>query len=716
MKKFRFVSFIICVFLAVPYITVFADNAYYTYQNQYAAAQQSGDLYAMAAAVKGIESVYAYPSSKDEYNRLAWPCQTLAQLYEKNGYYDDALAYYQKALNYINWLNANGENYTDSVKGLTSVINHLNIMPKSYIPTTDAGDVPFYGAKAEPQFGLYSGRCNSTDSRYDSAYLLYVQFFNENISSFNYLIEQNKRKFTEIAWNVPNENADDLQRIANGSSDGYIIENLKFLSELTDTNILLRFGAEVNCWPSVPGDDAERARFIDLFKRAYIHISTLARTYAPNAAMVFSPNDISNWNVTAADFYPGDEYVDWIGVSAYGNKQAEASNEAADLNDAFYCRGVYGSEIVKIKDIMSIANKPVIISECGFSYSGDGGLQTEAYAIEQIKEFYTYVNMVYPQVKCIFYFDNNIAWEDRVYKLSDNWNVFNTYKDTLNENIAANAVLTGAEPVAYKTLSGNINKNTTVYTYAYYPTESPVTVTYRLDGVWTGQSVQAPYKYTIDISSLAQGTHTLSVTASCANTSRTTDYTFNVVSAPDPKTGMTDISGHWAYDVIADCIANSYFKGTSATTFEPESNMTRAMFVKVLANIDKCSAQDYTKTSYSDVAQNEWYYNVICWAQSNSIISSDTLNFYPDENITREDICVFFANYMKYLNKEFKSVKGENVFADNADISDYAAEAVKLCQTAGIVNGSDGNMFNPKSFATRAEVAAMTVRFCNLLK
>ena len=82
MKKFRFVSFIICVFLAVPYITVFADNAYYTYQNQYAAAQQSGDLYAMAAAVKGIESVYAYPSSKDEYNRLAWHCQTLAQLYE----------------------------------------------------------------------------------------------------------------------------------------------------------------------------------------------------------------------------------------------------------------------------------------------------------------------------------------------------------------------------------------------------------------------------------------------------------------------------------------------------------------------------------------------------------------------------------------------------------------------------------------------------------
>ena len=94
----------------------------------------------------------------------------------------------------------------------------------------------------------------------------------------------------------------------------------------------------------------------------------------------------------------------------------------------------------------------------------------------------------------------------------------------------------------------------------------------------------------------------------------------------------------------------------------------------------------------------------------------ENVDYVPDENITREDICVFFANYMKYLNKEFKSVKGENVFADNSDISDYAAEAVKLCQTAGIINGSDGNMFNPKSFATRSEVAAMTVRFCNLLQ
>ena len=76
--------------------------------------------------------------------------------------------------------------------------------------------------------------------------------------------------------------------------------------------------------------------------------------------------------------------------------------------NAYYGQGIYDTDpLVGIQHIVKVAaahNKPVMISECGFPYYS-GSEDTTAYAVDQLTKFYSYVNMIYPQVKAVFYFD-----------------------------------------------------------------------------------------------------------------------------------------------------------------------------------------------------------------------------------------------------------------------------------------------------------------------
>lgn len=73
------------------------------------------------------------------------------------------------------------------------------------------------------------------------------------------------------------------------------------------------------------------------------------------------------------------------------------------------------------------------------------------------------------------------------------------------------------------------------------------------------------------------------------------------------------------------------------------------------------------------------------------------------------------ANYAKAMGYTIPKAHAETAFADNGSIADWAKEAVKAMQMAGVMNGKDGNRFDPAGTATRGEVSAVLHRYVELV-
>lgn len=178
---------------------------------------------------------------------------------------------------------------------------------------------------------------------------------------------------------------------------------------------------------------------------------------------------------------------------------------------------------------------------------------------------------------------------------------------------------------------------------------------------------------------------------------------------------FTDIASHWAKEDIEFVVSRGLFSGTSATTFSPNTAMTRGMFVTALGRLANADVSSHTKSSFTDVKSDAYYMGYIEWASKNNIVNGvGNGKFAPDQSITREQMAVIMSNYAKTIGYTLPKVHVENIFADNAKISAYAKDAVKQMQMAGVISGKNGNLFDPQGTATRAEVSAVLRRFVEL--
>ena len=104
------------------------------------------------------------------------------------------------------------------------------------------------------------------------------------------------------------------------------------------------------------------------------------------------------------------------------------------------------------------------------------------------------------------------------------------------------------------------------------------------------------------------------------------------------------------------------------------------------------------------------------WAAEKGIVNGTASTaFSPDTNITREQMAVIMAGYAKQLGYDLPAAHDAVTFADNAQISGWAAKEVKAMQQAGIMAGKGGSRFDPKGTATRAEVATVLRRFVEIV-
>lgn len=184
----------------------------------------------------------------------------------------------------------------------------------------------------------------------------------------------------------------------------------------------------------------------------------------------------------------------------------------------------------------------------------------------------------------------------------------------------------------------------------------------------------------------------------------------------NPAPAFTDITGHWAADNILFVASRGLLSGTSDTTFSPNTGMTRGMFVTALGRLAGINPDSYKTGKFTDVKADAYYAPYVNWAAQTGIVTGVTaITFAPDTNINREQMAVIMANYAKKLGYDLPKTLQAVTFADNAQISSWAKDAVKAMQQAGILAGKANNRFDPKGTATRAEVATVLRRFVEIV-
>ena len=163
----------------------------------------------------------------------------------------------------------------------------------------------------------------------------------------------------------------------------------------------------------------------------------------------------------------------------------------------------------------------------------------------------------------------------------------------------------------------------------------------------------------------------------------------------DNSKAFADVpDGHWAYDAIQFAASRELFTGTGAGSFNPAGGMSRAMLVTVLARLD---GQDAAGGA-------TWYGRAMDWGVENGV--TDGTN--PEAAITREQLAVMLCRYAGAEAPEESALHG---FPDAGRVSDWAAGAMAWAVQEGILTGNGTGGLNPAGTASRAEAAAILMRF-----
>lgn len=172
---------------------------------------------------------------------------------------------------------------------------------------------------------------------------------------------------------------------------------------------------------------------------------------------------------------------------------------------------------------------------------------------------------------------------------------------------------------------------------------------------------------------------------------------------------------NWAHEGIDFVISQGLFNGMSETTFAPNGKMTRAMLVTVLWRLAGKPIEG--KLIFGDVKEGTWYTDAVKWAAKNDIVNGIKYGvFAPDMLVTREQLATILYRYATYrYGSEPEGSADLSGFADHAKVGSWAKDAVSWANSAGIIQGSRDSAgrlwIYPQNSATRAEVAAMIMRF-----
>ena len=173
--------------------------------------------------------------------------------------------------------------------------------------------------------------------------------------------------------------------------------------------------------------------------------------------------------------------------------------------------------------------------------------------------------------------------------------------------------------------------------------------------------------------------------------------------------GFTDISGHWAEQSIKDAYNKGLVSGMSKTSYAPDESLSVAQALQLIKNVYALPDAEYGG-EFSDVGAEDWYAGAVASVAAAGMLPEELApggTLSPHREITREE----FAMVIAAADKEYQSAG--LTFADAADVSENAKNAVGYVFEKGYMIGDDENRFEPKKPLTRAEAAVVMLKIAN---
>lgn len=173
---------------------------------------------------------------------------------------------------------------------------------------------------------------------------------------------------------------------------------------------------------------------------------------------------------------------------------------------------------------------------------------------------------------------------------------------------------------------------------------------------------------------------------------------------------FTDVlESNWFFDGVKYVNIKGVMLGMSATTFEPNTTLNRAMFVTILHRLE--GTPDRGDAKFADVAKNTWYNKAVAWAAAEGIVNGvSATQFDPNGKITNEQMAAIIYRYATSKGKDV-TTSGALSYGDKKQIADWATEAVTWMKDNGIMIGNSDGTFGPQTAATRGQAADVFAKY-----
>lgn len=175
---------------------------------------------------------------------------------------------------------------------------------------------------------------------------------------------------------------------------------------------------------------------------------------------------------------------------------------------------------------------------------------------------------------------------------------------------------------------------------------------------------------------------------------------------------MRDVSvDNWFYEPLDRAVSMGMISGTAKEIMSPNMALNRAMLVTMLHRLAKPEG-DSKATTFSDVAEGEYYYEPVCWAAENEIVKGYPDNtFLPRREITRAELSVIIARYLRSIGVELsEDLSVLDSFSDQSSVASWAKADVAAMVDLGIIKGYSNGTIGGTRGATRAEAVTMLLR------